>query len=198
MHEQVLVVSTDTFKRNCYFEGLDPIRRVYQLGQTLFIDRAYAEKSTVYKQLIPYSILMHDKKVLCYTRSTASGEKRLHHKVSIGIGGHINPNDCMHFPATIIWLCAFAAQREIKEETGIHVYQHQLEEYSLLYSPSSAVSQVHIGVVFFVHLDESNHVNKFLPEKTMTTYEWCTIKQLRSKYKDMEIWSQLCYEQLKL
>lgn len=63
-----------------------------------FVEREHAERTPSLKQVIPYSIVVrhgrgYEPEVLCLRRTTKGGESRLHDKLSIGVGGHINPVD---------------------------------------------------------------------------------------------------------
>jgi len=60
-----------------------------------FIERRYAESHPEYKQPIPYVAVCRGDEVLCLTRLSTQGEKRLPGKRSIGVGGHINPCDLL-------------------------------------------------------------------------------------------------------
>src|SRR4029079_3380241 len=55
-----------------------------------FIDRPTAEKSPQYKQIIPYVVIRHEDSFFLLERTSNQTESRLHHKLSLGIGGHIN------------------------------------------------------------------------------------------------------------
>ena len=76
-----------------------------------FIERRYAETHPEFKQPIPYVAICQEDKVLCLTRLSTQGEKRLHGKKSIGVGGHINP--CDQSDGDIF---ANACHRELHEE----------------------------------------------------------------------------------
>lgn len=62
-----------------------------------FRPRSSVEEDPNFKQLIPYAILQAivggQKQLFQYTRGKGQGEKRLHAKRSIGIGGHISRED---------------------------------------------------------------------------------------------------------
>ena len=90
----------------------DFMRTVRERG--FFVEREYAERSPGLKQVIPYSIVRTTEKnaesgpapaqarveegvcgerILLLRRLDKGGESRLHDKLSIGVGGHINPQD---------------------------------------------------------------------------------------------------------
>ena len=58
-----------------------------------FMDRDLAEKDFEYKQIIPYVVLRFGDSVFSYVRGKKSTESRLVSNRSIGVGGHIEPND---------------------------------------------------------------------------------------------------------
>ncbi len=64
-----------------------------------FVERSYAERTPALKQVIPYTLVVRQgcsadqPEVFRLTRTKAGGEARLHNKISIGVGGHIEPVD---------------------------------------------------------------------------------------------------------
>ena len=82
---------------------------------TRFRPRSQAEQDPEFKQLIPYVLIQKEDRWLHYVRGKASGEKRLVHRGSIGIGGHINPGDESLFHRGREFYEA-ALQRELSEE----------------------------------------------------------------------------------
>ena len=63
------------------------------LEVAIFIRRGDAEKDPRWLQVIPYIVMRQGHKVLVYRRTTKGGESRLHHKWSLGVGGHVNQED---------------------------------------------------------------------------------------------------------
>src|SRR2546430_14342387 len=100
--ENVLVVKRTLFDQLGRFQGLNFEPRKYldailSRGNNFFLSRAQAEKDPTHKQIIPYVLLTHGDKVLFYVRGKKAGEQRLVAKGSIGIGGHLNESDGLHF-----------------------------------------------------------------------------------------------------
>ena len=96
--EQVLVVERKKIER--YISGRNGL--ITECAQELFeiikaehefMPRDEAEQRPDYKQIIPYVILRRGDEVFVTRRLSKGGEARLHGKISIGIGGHINPVD---------------------------------------------------------------------------------------------------------
>ena len=58
-----------------------------------FLTRADVEEDPSWRQIIPYAVIQCEGQVLLVERLKAGSESRLHNKMSIGMGGHINPQD---------------------------------------------------------------------------------------------------------
>jgi predicted NUDIX family phosphoesterase len=114
-----------------------------------FIERRYAESHPEFKQPIPYVAVCKEDSVLCLTRLSAQGEKRLHGKRSIGVGGHINPCDLDGGD-----LFAGACTRELHEELVLPEVELPLTPVGLLNDDTTAVGAVHVGLVY--RLDASD------------------------------------------
>jgi predicted NUDIX family phosphoesterase len=69
----------------------DRIARMRAHG--FFVERRAAEQESAWKQLIPYVVVKKGDQLLLLERKKKQGEARLHGKLSIGVGGHINPID---------------------------------------------------------------------------------------------------------
>ena len=87
------------------------------------MERDYAERRPELKQVIPYGIVTCEERVLLVRRTKGGGEARLHDKLSIGIGGHINPVDAgsgTGREAVLSDLFTSATRREIELHQCIH------------------------------------------------------------------------------
>jgi predicted NUDIX family phosphoesterase len=113
-----------------------------------FVERAYAEKTPTLKQIIPYTIVCCDTelglRVLCTRRLARGGEARLHDKHSIGIGGHINPEDLEG--TTHRNPLDAGTRREIHEELVVRG-PFDVRRVGILNDDSNPVGAVHVGVV---------------------------------------------------
>src|SRR4051794_38952355 len=58
-----------------------------------FRARDEAEQDPSWKQVIPYVVLRDGERLFLMRRTRAGGDARLHDRYSIGVGGHINPQD---------------------------------------------------------------------------------------------------------
>lgn len=108
-----------------------------------FVERRYAEEHPEFKQPIPYVAVCREDQVLCLTRLSTQGEKRLHGKRSIGVGGHINPCDQDEGD-----LFASACERELHEELVLPETALDLTPVGLLNDDTTAVGAVHVGLVY--------------------------------------------------
>lgn len=114
-----------------------------------FVERRWAETHPEFKQPIPYVAVQRGDQLLCLTRLGAQGEKRLHGKRSIGVGGHINPCDAPDAEATNgVELFARACLRELHEELILPDAPLPLRPIGLLNDETTPVGAVHVGLVY--------------------------------------------------
>lgn len=156
-----------------------------------FRPRSTVEEDPTFKQLIPYAILQTEvdgvKKIFQYTRGKGQGEKRLHAKLSIGIGGHISRED-----ADSNDLYRSGMLRELTEETIIDApYEEELVGF--IYDDTSAVGRVHLGVVHLLTL-QSPAARAREAELVDSGFE--DIDVIKSNIDRFEVWSQLCLKNL--
>ena len=77
--------------RGLITEGVEQLASVVETCG-VFVDRSTAEADPAYKQIIPYAIVRHFDSCFLLERKGTQSEQRLHYKLSIGVGGHINPS----------------------------------------------------------------------------------------------------------
>jgi predicted NUDIX family phosphoesterase len=191
--ENILVVPRRVFDRLGSFEGLcfEPDRYMPAFldpANNLFLPRAAAEEDPTHKQLIPYLVLRHGDRVLCYTRGKSGGEARLHAKMSIGIGGHINDGDthAEHFDEAAYFR---AVERELHEELEIRGgYRQRIA--ALLNDDSNDVGRVHLGVVHLIEVDSPDIQPREDAIRDLAFLSAAEITPLRDR---LESWSQICW-----
>ena len=131
----------------------EPQREVLPLSSELyqrlategqFLPRAEVEEDPRWRQIIPYAVLERHDSVFLVKRLGAGTEARLHDRLSIGIGGHINPRD--HANARDPLEGALA--RELREELRIRAFF--AEAVGLIHTAETLVDQVHTGVLYRV------------------------------------------------
>ena len=194
--ENILVVPRPVFESLGLFEGLSFDAGRYMTAfldprNNLFLPRPAAEEDPAHKQLIPYLVLHHGERVLCYTRGKSGGEARLHAKMSIGIGGHINDGDtrAAHFDEAAYHR---AVERELHEELEIPGSYRQ-RPVALLNDDSNDVGRVHLGVV---HLVEVASTGIRPREDAIRDLEFVTAAELQRRRANLETWSRICADSL--
>lgn len=195
--EHVLVIPRPLFDQLGSFQGFraDPnhyLDAILAPGANFYLPRPAAELDPTHKQIIPYNIFRHHQRYLIYTRGGKSGEKRLHAKQSIGIGGHINPHDERE---DSLGLTTYynAIERELQEELIIHG-NHTQQVIGLINDDANEVGQVHLGVVHLFDLDTDNvHSN----EEAIQDLHFRSIDELVAGFDQLETWSQFCVDYLR-
>ena len=196
--EEVLVVPRSLLEKSGAFqgirtEGIDAvIAQLLDPANHFFMDRAAAEEDPSHKQLIPYCIFRHGDRILHYTRGKSGGESRLHAKLSVGVGGHINPVDTGD-GRTGPEAYHAAVTREIEEELELPgAHPHRI--IALLNDDSNAVGQVHLGVVHLVDLDREDVHSR---EDALADLSFSTLEELSGPlFERLETWSQHCVAHL--
>jgi predicted NUDIX family phosphoesterase len=149
------------------------------------IDRALAESDNSFKQVIPYLVVQYENELLLYKRTKKQSETRLHEKLSIGIGGHINPIDSTPVSDTIIE----CLKRELEEEVSIELMSEP-EFMGFINDDTTEVGRVHLGLVFKgVAARKSFTVNEMEKMKC----EWVSMKFIKENYQSLETWSQIVF-----
>lgn len=157
-----------------------------------FVERAYAEKTPTLKQIIPYSVVRCETAsgplVLCTRRLAKGGESRLHDKHSIGIGGHINPQDLPADSSARNPLDA-GTRREVDEELVVRG-QYEVRRLGLINDDSNPVGAVHVGVVQAITISGGVEIReRDLLEGELVTYE--ELHRRVARGVNFETWSKL-------
>lgn len=186
MTEQVMVVERERLAaflvpRGFVREQLDDALDVI-LDAHFFIDRPTAEVSPQYKQIIPYVLIRHDGAYFLLQRTQKQTEARLHLKLSLGIGGHINPDT----PDLLDGL-----HKELEEE--VHVAgDYDLTFIGILNDDSTEVGSVHLGAVYVL---DAHDANVTVRETEKMTGRWVRAAELPALREQMETWSQIMYDE---
>lgn len=117
------------------------IDRIYDRG--FFADRDRVEDDPTLKQVIPYAVLARAGDVFLFRRTNGGGEKRLFNLRSIGVGGHVNPEDAGD-------VVRAGLRREVEEELSLPSAAWEPRILGLLNDDSTPVGEVHVGVVALV------------------------------------------------
>jgi predicted NUDIX family phosphoesterase len=103
-----------------------------------FRPRPDAEQDPTWKQVIPYVVLRDGERIFLMRRTRAGGDERLHDRYSIGIGGHVNPDDGD---------VAGGLLREWSEEIEAD-FTPDFAPVGVLNDDDNSVGAVHLGLVF--------------------------------------------------
>ncbi len=186
--EQVLVLPRGNVPGGCDFSGvrradaadLAGLREAVK-AHGRFMERAIAEESPQWKQLIPYVVVRDGDDVFLMERTDAGGDPRLHRKASIGVGGHLNPVD----EGEDSLMAGLA--REWSEEL-VAGWDPGYRLVGLLNDDSNPVGSVHLGVVFEV---QANGRPVSVRETHKLAGRFASIDEVRSAWGRLETWSQL-------
>lgn len=162
----------------------------YILSNHSFRSRAIVEEDTSFKQIIPYVIVRFEDRYLLLQRTSKQTEKRLHGKLSIGIGGHINDTEVAGSHKNILHA---GLERELEEEVHIIGQRRSLDLAGIISDDSTPVGQVHLGLVFILETDSPEFT---VNEPDLMTAEWASLAQLRERHDRMETWSQIAFDQI--
>lgn len=189
MEEQVLVIKTEKASGIRFVNGFTPITHAELeslCSQVCFIPRSEAETSSDYKQLIPYSVLRLGNQIFRYQRTRSGGESRLFQLYSIGVGGHINPEDGQADEG--VQIVHRARAREIQEEF-ICTLAGEAHLVGLINDDTNPVGRVHIGIVYEYELES----DQFTPNEAENFMEYglVTIAELADQMDRFETWSQI-------
>jgi len=114
----------------------DMLERIYAMGW--FAERARVEEDPSLQQIIPYGVVVRDRRVFRFHRCSG-GEKRLVGRSSIGVGGHVNPEDAGD-------VIHDALRRELEEELHLPA-ERTITLLGMLNDDTTAVGSVHVGIV---------------------------------------------------
>ena len=187
MIEQVMVVERNELARfidakqfDLIRDDLDDILEVIST-KNFFLDRPTAERSPQYKQIIPYVVIRNGDDVFLLERTPKQAEARLHNKLSLGVGGHINPDA----PTVLGGL-----QKELEEEVGVDC-DYEVSFVGILNDDTTDVGKVHLGAVYVL---EAATREVAIRETDKMTGSWSSRADLAATRERMETWSQLVYD----
>lgn len=184
-NEQVMVVERETLAEFLIEQGLMQERADEILDaitdRHFFLDRPTAETSPQYKQIIPYVLIRNGDAYFLLQRTPKQTEARLHHKLSLGIGGHINPDTPDLFDGL---------QKELEEEVEV-VGDYDLTFVGILNDDTTDVGRVHLGAVYVLDAHDGK-VNVRETEKM--SGRWVARDDLAAHRDAMESWSQIVYD----
>ncbi|HLW47707.1 MAG TPA: hypothetical protein VKW09_08065 [bacterium] len=214
MPEQVLVVPRGRLFRNGGFhgfrgEGLSGYLAAIA-GYAFFARRDQVEDDPSLKQIIPYTVVRHDARIFLVGRTKRGSETRLREKLSIGLGGHINPVD--NQPELFPWAAGASAieagatepvrraaegepagtlvdaamARELMEEVDLPA-GWRARPVGVLNDDAEPVGRVHFGLVYVADVPSPD---VRIRETTKLTGAFASMAEVRDAYPRLESWSQ--------
>ena len=200
--EFVYVVPRETLFPECYPHGLVPFGEELDAAmfealirdEGFFVEREYAERTPTLKQVFPYTVVSRGDEVFLLRRLSGGGEARLRDKLSIGVGGHVNPIDvASEGPRNPV---AAATQREIDEEIVLEG-AHEVRAVGILNDDSNPVGAVHVGWVQVLELEAGGGAR--IREEDVLEGSFVSrdeLISLRAEGANLETWSALLVENL--
>jgi len=150
--------------------------------------RHTVEEDPSLKQIIPYAVITYGSEIFLLQRHTAQSEARLHHKYSLGVGGHINPIPGLSGPD----LLEQGLLKELHEEIALQT-AYRYHPVGFLNEEDTPVSQVHFGVVYRVEVDQPEVA---VAETDKMSGSFVSLDAVRAHYEAMETWSQRLVDRL--
>jgi predicted NUDIX family phosphoesterase len=190
--EQVLVVRREVleaklgdvvFSRVNIDSIVDFIRREH-----FFVPRASAEYDNTVKQIIPYVVIRQAERYFVMKRLARQTEARLHNLLSLGVGGHINPEENREQGESVLEAGLY---RELHEEVYVEEIL-SLNCVGVLNENTGGVGDYHTGIVYL--LEARGEVRVVETEKMEGSFMTCS--QMEEEVNGMETWSQLIFREL--
>jgi predicted NUDIX family phosphoesterase len=150
-----------------------------------FLPRSQAERDESWKQVIPYPVLRDGDRWFLMRRTRSGGDARLHDRYSIGVGGHVNPED-----GGLGGNLEIALQREWLEELAVD-FVPAFRFVGLLNDDSTAVGRVHLGAVF--EADAAGRAVE-IRETDKLSGRFVDAAGVESVADQLETWSRLAFE----
>jgi predicted NUDIX family phosphoesterase len=191
--ERVLVVPTTVFHEAGLFQGFTSrvehyLPRLLDPQHLSYLPRSLAETDPSWKQIVPYVVLRWLNQVFHYTRGKGATEARLRALRSVGVGGHVGERDAGLFDDPY----RAAMVREVAEEVHLES-EYQDRCLGLINDDSTAVGQVHLGIVHVFELAEPKVRRR---ETVLTRAGFAPLVELREQRDEFETWSQIVLDVL--
>jgi predicted NUDIX family phosphoesterase len=166
----------------------DVLNRIVQNG--LFRKRSELEENPTFKQIIPYAIISNKESFYLFTRISRQAEKRLHNKLHLGVGGHMNPGSSMDTGEQYL---LHELKRELFEEVKLlnGCLIEDIEFIGFINDDSIPVGSVHIGLLYNIHVSNKDVV---INETDKMTAVWIDKPDLAEYYAEMETWTKIAID----
>ena len=195
MDELVFAFPTDgfwklmTYKKKGLIRGnSEVLKKIVQNG--LFLRRSELEEDPSFKQIIPYAIISIEESFYLFRRTSGQTEKRLHNKFSLGVGGHMNPDDSMEPKEQYL---IDELKRELYEEVKLlnGSLIEDIEFIGFINDDTIPVGRVHIGLLYIIHVSNKD---VYINETDKMTADWIEKSNLAEFYRGMETWTKIAFD----
>ena len=195
MEELVLVYPNDELwklmtykKKGLIRENSEVLKKIVQNG--LFLKRGELEEDPSFKQIIPYAIISNKNSFYLFRRTSGQTEKRLHNKFSLGVGGHMNPNDSLEPKDQYL---IDELKRELFEEVKLlnGCLIEEIEFIGFINDDTIPVGRAHIGLLYIIHVSNKE---VYINETDKMTADWIEKSDLDEFYEVMETWSKIAFD----
>ena len=166
-------------------ENMETIRR-FILEHHFFMEREKAEYDDTVKQIIPYVVIRQGGKYFLLRRLKKQTEARLHDKLSLGVGGHINPTE-----ETAEDPLEAGLLRELDEEVAVENVV-SLAAVGFLNENNGGVSDYHAALVCLLEAEGEVTVR----ETEKMSGSWAAVQELQEVLPYLETWSQIVVEKV--
>ncbi len=190
--EQVLVVPRKKLLAGGGLEGFSPepgvMARFLKIVRShgYFVPRLLAEEDEDLKQIVPYGVVFFWDRVFLFRRGKGGVEIGLRGRWSLGLGGHVNPED-----GTGPSMLERALLREMAEEVSLE--QPRLKRWGVLNDDRDEVGRRHFGFVYRVWATSPVVVSR---EAGKIQGFWASLQEAQARRPEMESWSQIVLEVL--
>ena len=205
MEELVFAFPTDEFwklmpykKKGLIKKNSEVLKKIVQNG--LFLRRSELEEDPSFKQIIPYAIISNkepersgvrqSQSFYLFKRTSKQTEKRLHNKFSLGVGGHMNPDDFMESKEQYL---IDELKRELFEEVRLlnGCLIEDIEFIGFINDDTISVGSVHIGLLYNIHVSNKE---VYINESDKMTADWIDKSNLAEFYEGMETWTKITFD----
>lgn len=174
------------------YPGADPVLNGLLVARPpLWLTRTPAlEVDPGVVQVVAYVLVRSRGLYAAFRRTREAGEGRLHGRITLGLGGHVERQDAKGVgPHGAILRAAF---RELEEEVDLSQPPHSVPRAGLIYDPSEPVSARHLGAVF---LADHEHSSLEVLDPGLEHLGWFAPQVLRdhgyASRADVEPWSRI-------
>jgi len=158
------------------------------------ISKGSADHHPEFRQFVTYSIIKIDNNFyMTLLRKPDSWEERLHNKLTIGIGGHVNSSSCDSTNNQQLFEIIYRSMwREIDEEVNIRKVANLKKEIFLgLLNNDAETDREHIGFVWNLDFACKNIGSIICKEHKLSDLSLFNPEDLKERFNKFESWSQI-------